>query len=453
MRSFIALCGLFTVLVFHGWTESQPGLGARVDRYLAPYVRGRNFTGAVLIAEGGRVLVDRAYGDADYGLGVANTTQTRFHIASVSKAFTAAAVLMLEKQGKLKTSDKVSVYVPDFPHGDEISLLNLLTHTSGITNVNDLPEYERAQRFPQTPASLVELFKDKPLDFSPGTRYAYSNSNYNLLALIIERVSKQTYSEFLRERIFAPLGLKNTGDDNKAGEIIAGSASGFEPAGVDQMRRAPYLDWSAKTGNGSLYSTTGDLLKFVSAYADGRVAPQEALERVWAEKPGNNYGWFVRRRNDELAIGTNGRSPGFTSSVEYYPSRKLTVIVLSNSYSPVSQSPIAEDLAAMALGREVELPRQVESVAVAASELTRDEGSYKFGADFYRPGAVVMLRVKEGAAVLDWGNQFITELVPVAKGEFLDRTLWARIAIAAESDQLTYSSGGREFRAKRLVGK
>jgi CubicO group peptidase (beta-lactamase class C family) len=429
--------------------QPHPDLAQQVERYLAPYVAGKNFTGAVLIAQGDKVLVNQGYGDADYGLQVANGADTRFHIASISKAFTAAAILMLEEKGRLRTSDKLSTYVPDFPHGDEIALLNLLTHTSGIPNVNNLPAYEQAQRFPQTTATLVALFKDKPLDFPPGTSYAYSNSNYNLLALIIERVTKESYGDFLRENIFVPLGLTNTGHDGNAADIIVHSAAGYEPKGVDELQRAPYLDWSAKTGNGSLYSTTGDLLKFVQAYAQRKVVSPETLARVWVERPGNNFGWFVRRAHGELAVASNGRSPGFTSSLEYYPENKLMVIVLSNSYSPVSQSPIAEDLAALALGQRVPVPERIVPVAASPSEWKAFAGTYKFGSDYYRPNASVVFRVDNGEPVLDWGNNFTSALIPVGKGEFLDRQFWARVKFAADGKEFTYSPGGREFVAKR----
>src|SRR5438270_1219497 len=298
--------------------QTQP-LSKRIDDYLAPFARGKNFIGAVLVARGDEVLFNRAYGQANYSLGVPNTPKTRFHIASISKPFTAAAILLLEERGRLSVEDPVSKYVPDFPSGDKISLRHLLTHTSGIVNVNNLPEYNQASRFPQTPHSLIDLFKNKPLNFEPGSKYEYSNSNYNLLAYVIEQVSGKSYSDFLWENIFVPLGLKDTGHDGDAARIIDNAASGYQPKGVAELENAPYLDWSSKTGNGSLYSTTSDLLRFIRAYSEGKVVSKATLDKVWVEKSGNNFGWFVRKKNGWLAIGTNGRSPGFTSSADYYP--------------------------------------------------------------------------------------------------------------------------------------
>ena len=433
------------------WAQDA-NLDDQVDRYLQPYVRSNNFTGAVLIAKGDKLLVNRAYGYANLSLRVANTPSIRFHIASISKPFTAGAVLLLQERGLLSTGDKISKYLPDFPRGDQITILNLLTHTSGIANVNNLPEYEKAQRFPQTPATLIQLFKDKPLDFEPGAKYAYSNSNYNILAFIIEQVGKKPYGDFLRESVFAPLGLSDTGHDGTAADIVVNRASGYQPRGADELENAVAIDWSAKTGNGSLYSTTADLLKFVRTYAQGQLLKPATVSEVWVEKPGNNYGWFVRKTHGELAIATNGRSPGFTSSLEYYPSRDLVVIVLSNSYSPVSQSPIAEDLAAMALGQNVAPPERMEAVSLAPDEWKRIEGTYSFNSDFFRPNARVTLELHGQNLFLNWGNNFETALTPIAKGEFLDRQFWARLRVKS-TGTLVYSSGGQDFELKRVEEK
>ncbi len=418
----------------------------RIDAYLAPFVAGKNFTGAVLIAKADTVLVSKGYGEANYALHVANTPAIRFHIASISKPFTAAALLLLEQQGKLSRQDKLSRYLPDFPHGDEITLLHLLTHTSGIVNINNLPEYQTAQRFPQTQESLIKLFKDKPLNFKPGERYEYSNSNYNLLAYVIEKASGKTFGEFLQESVFRPLGLSDTGHDGDAARIIGNSASGYQPQGMAELENAPYLDWSTKTGNGSLYSTTGDLLKFVLAYSRGRIVNSATVKTIWSEHRGNQFGWFVRSTNGELSIASNGRSPGFTSSLEYYPAQQITVIVLSNSYSPVSQSPIADDLAAMALGHDVSA-QKTSPVKLMAAELSAIAGTYKFGSNFYRPNAEVVIRVQNGEAVLNWGGDTQSTLIPVGGKEFIDRQFWGRLNF--EADGFRYSSSGSEFRAQR----
>jgi CubicO group peptidase (beta-lactamase class C family) len=441
------------VLIFAG-TASLSGqdgnLERRVDDYLAPYVKGNNFLGAVLIARGDRVLVNRAYGEASYELHVANSPATRFHIASISKPFTAAAILILEQRGLLRVSDPVSRFLPDFPNGQKITLQHLLTHTSGIPNVNNLPEYATASRFPQTTASLIELFKTKPVGFEPGAKYEYSNSNYNILAFVIEQVTHKPYGEFLKETIFGPIGLRDTGHDGDASEVIPNAASGYQPKGIAGLERAPYLDWSAKTGNGSLYSTTEDLLKLVRAYRQGKLLPRTTVDEVWVERPGNNYGWFVRKRHGVTAVASNGRSPGFTSSVEYYPERDLTVIVLSNSYSPVSQSPVAEDLAAMALGEKDVQPATILPAEVSTENLQRLAGTYRFDEKFFRPNAEVAIRIEGKALVLDWGSGTRSDLIPVSPNEFIDRQFWSRLVFDETAGGFKYSGS---FQATRVQAK
>src|SRR5690242_7004197 len=179
-------------------------LSGRLKTYLRPFVESGNFSGAVLVAQKSRIIFREAYGMANYELNVPNSPETRFHIASVSKPFTAVAILQLEEQGKLQVTDHVSRFLSDFPHGDQITLEHLLTHTSGIHNVNDLPEYDTFARSPHSLPELVAKFAQLPLDFDPGSNYRYSNSNYNLLALILEKVSGESYGEYIRKHILAP---------------------------------------------------------------------------------------------------------------------------------------------------------------------------------------------------------------------------------------------------------
>src|SRR2546428_6387237 len=213
-------------------------LEAQVDAYTRPYLDLGGFNGSVLIAKGGRVLLSKGYGMANYELNVINTPQTKFHLGSVSKTFTAAAIMILQERGKLNVHDPLGKYIADYPNGDRITLHHLLTNTSGIPNVNNFPEYNNQSKFPHTPSDLVLMFKQKPLDFEPGTRgYTESNSNY-LLAYIIEKLSGQPNGEFLKQNIFEPLGLRDTNHDGDASALIANKASGYVPAGATRLSNA-----------------------------------------------------------------------------------------------------------------------------------------------------------------------------------------------------------------------
>src|SRR5260370_30030626 len=201
---------------------------AEVDRYLAPFTQMKDFSGAVLIAKGGKILVRKGYGMANYELDIPNSSQTKFQIASLSKTFTAAAIVLVQKQGLLSFDDPLSKFLPDFPNGEKIKISHLLTYSSGIPDFYALPEYDELKTKPMTLSGWIALLKTKPLDFEPGKQSSYSNSGYALLALIIEKVSSKSYEQFLRERIFAPLKMEHTGiwDDSR---IITNRASGYDP--------------------------------------------------------------------------------------------------------------------------------------------------------------------------------------------------------------------------------
>ncbi|HLX85822.1 MAG TPA: serine hydrolase domain-containing protein [Terriglobales bacterium] len=199
-RSLIAVI-IFCILNT-GSLQPQPkrdaAVATRIRAYLAPFAATGNLTGTVLVARNGQTIFEQSYGMANYEWQIPNSAKTRFHLASVSKPFTAAAILQLQEQGRLHVSDPISRYLPDYPQGDRISLDNLLTHTSGIPDINDLEDYDTFARSPHTLDQLVAKFASLPLDFQPGSQSRYSNSNYNLLAMIIERVSGQSYADYLR---------------------------------------------------------------------------------------------------------------------------------------------------------------------------------------------------------------------------------------------------------------
>ncbi|MFQ5721449.1 MAG: serine hydrolase domain-containing protein [Candidatus Aminicenantales bacterium] len=205
---------------------------AEVDAYIKPYLDLGGYSGTVLIAKNGEILFRKGYGMASYEFDVPNTAKTKFQIASLSKSFTSAAIMILQERGKLSVHDPLSKFIPDYPGGKKITIHHLLTHTSGIPNVNNFPEYSRDSRFPQTLDEIIKMFKDKPLMFEPGEKYSYSNSNYNLLAYIIEKVSGVSYGEFLRKNIFQTLEMNETGHHGEASAIIKNLASGYMPAGL-----------------------------------------------------------------------------------------------------------------------------------------------------------------------------------------------------------------------------
>ena len=363
------------------------------------------------------------------------------------------AILQLEEQGRLSVSDPVSRFVPDFPNGDRIKLEHLLTHTSGIPNVNDLPDYDTFARSPHTIEQLVAKFSALPLDFQPGGNYRYSNSNYNLLALILEKVSGESYGDYVRKHIFDPAGMQNTGHDGEAFRLIPLSASGYEPAGINAYEKAPYLDWTNKTGNGSLYSTLDDLYRFDRALNTETLLKSATRQKYFVEGRGNRYGWFNRKRGTRRVMSSNGRSPGFTAQLDRFPDDDVTVIVLSNSYATVSQDPVAPGLAAIAFGEQPDKPPILRAVALPQASLARYAGQYQYGPDYFVPNGKVTLTVESGALLLELGN-FRTPLAPVSATEFMERNFLGKVVFslgaAGKVESMTYSYAGKDFIARKI---
>src|SRR5438105_4223211 len=407
-------------------------LQSKVDGYVQPLVETRNFSGCILVARNGAAVLNRCYGMANYELEKPNTAQTRFHIASVSKSFTAAAILFLGQQGKLKVEDQLAKFIPDYPRGNEITLHHLLTHTSGIPNVNNFPEYNEKSREHLNLEQIIALFKQKPLNFAPGAKYEYSNSNYNLLAYVIEKVSGQSYGEFLRQYFFAPLGMSMTGNDENPEQLLPERASGYTPVGYDQIGNAPWLDWTIKTGNDSLYSTASDLLKWDQAFNGEKVLKSETVAKMFRKySTPFSYGWFVRERFGHRVQAINGRSPGFTASLERFPDDHATVILTANTYSALTQS-MAEGLAAILLGQPYKPILPPHSVSISADELRAALGNYEFGKDFYNPGLKVAMREEKGKLVMDsQGSENF--LIPISATTFVDRLYGGTVSFVRDS--------------------
>ena len=214
-----------------------------MEEVVQSYVKSGKFMGSVLVARGDDVLMSKGYGMADLDGKIGNDASTKFRLGSLTKQFTAASILLLEERGKLKVEDPVKKFLPDAPAAwDKITIFHLLTHTSGIPNFTSFPEYRGSEALPTTPEKLVARFRDKPLDFEPGTEWRYSNSGYVLLGYLLERITGQKYADFLQANIFSPLGMKDSGYDSNTADIPH-RAIGYE-LGRNGPVKAGYIDMS-----------------------------------------------------------------------------------------------------------------------------------------------------------------------------------------------------------------
>jgi CubicO group peptidase (beta-lactamase class C family) len=424
-------------------------LEAKIVAYIRPFVESGNFPGAILVARGDDILFSKAYGMANYELNVPNTPRHRFHLASLTKMFTAAAVLLLEEQGKLSTSDTVAKFLPDYPNGEKILLEHLLAHTAGVPNA-DFSEGEGRVHY--TTERLVAKFKTRPLDFEPGSQTRYSNSNYNLLACIVEKVSGRSYGDFLKAAIFDRLGMRSTLHDGDASALIADRASGTVPEGFRGVRNAPWVDWSSKTGSGSLVSTTEDLARLVRAEFGGKLLKPESLAKVVRKRPGLPYGWSRDELFGRTQMAVGGRSPGFITAVQHYPQDGTTIVVLTNSYSSMAQDPVVGDIAALVYGQPTR-SGPVTPVKPKPGQFAGVAGRYQMPANYYAPDAILVLQDRGDYLEARWEHGEVNVIYPVSADECLDRMYWARVRFgrdpAGKVTGFTYHLV-QDFSARRL---
>lgn len=294
---------------------------------------------------------------------------------SVTKQFTAASVLLLAERGKWKVSDPVKKYMPDAPAAwDRIAIHHLLTHTSGIPNFTSFSDYRDSEAKATTPEQLVKRFRDKPLDFDPGTKWSYSNSNYVLLGYLLEKMGGETYQKFLQENIFTPLGMRDSGYDSNSA-VILHRASGYSPS-KDGVGNSGYIDMTIPFAAGGLYSTTEDLLKWERGLFGGKVLKPASLQTMTTpDKQDYACGLMVTNENGHKKIGHGGGIEGFNTEVDYWPEDQVTVIVLGN-LNGGAPSEIAAQLGAVMHGEKVTLPSEKTEIKLPIKTLQDYVGIY-----------------------------------------------------------------------------
>lgn len=350
---------------------------ARMEQVVQSYVTAGTFMGTVLAARDGKVVLDKAYGMANLELDVPNTPDTKFRLGSITKQFTAASILLLEERGKLKIDDRLKTYLPDIPMSwDRITIFNLLTHTSGIPNFTAFSDYNTVKLSSRSASAAVAALRGRDLDFGPGEKMSYSNSGYIVLGELIEKVSGQTYEQFVADNIFTPLGMTNSGYDSNS-RIIKGRASGYLRLPRGEYVNAPYIHMSIPHAAGALYSTTRDLLKWEQALYAGKVVSKASLDRMTTPfKNDYGFGLVSTTSNGRRVLSHDGGIDGFNTSMAFFPATKTVVIALSNVNGNVPGS-ITAQLGSLMHGDTVTLMSERKAITMPGTVFAKYVGEFQ----------------------------------------------------------------------------
>jgi CubicO group peptidase (beta-lactamase class C family) len=360
-------------------SAQAPGsdLDRRLSRLAAAYHELGQFDGAVLVAREGRVVFARAYGEANREWTVLNTTDTRFRIGSMTKAMTAMLVLQLVDSGRIVLDSTISRYLADsvFPRrlGDRITVRQLLTHTSGLPDFNDVSDFFRQMNAGvMTDRVILRRIGEYELRFEPGVRFGYSNDGYVVLGAILEAVTGASYESLVTERVFRSAGMTESGY-HSATRLVPRRASGYSWSGSGVTAAPPYL----ATPAAGLYSTARDLARYDEAlYGDALLSPA-GKTIAWQRPSGNAYGWHVSRErwasaDRVLIVRSDGAVPGFFARSIRIPSAHLYVVALTNVRGPRNRLPVMVDaLARAALGLPYDMPKASLGMEIARASTER----------------------------------------------------------------------------------
>ena len=439
VRSAVIVCFLCvlscigpTVLSVYAQTAPSAEAGA-IDAMLNKAFRPDQPGAAAIVVRKNQVLLRKGYGMADLELKIPIEPDMVFRLGSVTKQFTATAILMLEERGKLSVADPITKFLPDYPtQGHEITIEHLLTHTSGIRSYTSMPEWQPLWRKDFKLDELIDFFKNQPMDFAPGERWLYDNSGYILLGAIVERASGQSYEQFLRTNIFDPLGMKHSYYDHTE-QIIPRRVKGYQRT-AQGFENAPYLSMSQPYAAGSLASSVDDLAVWNAAVWGNKLLKKETMaraHRVYRLKDGRptgyGYGWMMASYEGHRTVEHGGGIHGFATYVLSMPDDDVFVAILTNGSAGPDASPgmLAIKMAAIAVGKPVTDPKPV---ALKPEQLQRYVGVYAL-----EDKSEVTVTVDTNQLYLRRGTGQQSPLQPVSETEFFVPNTLTRVVFQADA--------------------
>ena len=421
-----------------------------LDTAINSFVSQQKFSGTVLVAKQGTILLQKGYGFSDASSQKPNTVHTIFQLASLAKQFTAAVVLKLQEQGKLSVADKLSKYYPGYPKGDSISIHHLLSHTSGIADYLSVEKFRKADQSKEIALdSLIAVFMNEPLTSSPGTTFQYSNAGYTMLGYIIEKITGQPYSTVLENMILKPLNLRHTGYDFLSSSD-SNKAVGYNFYAPGLYQPARYVHPSILYTTGALYSTVGDLFTWHQALMSDKFLSPASKTAMYKPviKP-YAYGWFSDSLFGRQRVSHDGNVSGFKANINRFPGDDICVIVLSNSNSSqVGQ--LTRVLVSMLYKQPYKLPQAKKELALPEQILLGYKGTYEFS-----PETIVHVFPEKGKLFMEGPTQPRMELVAETETLFYGRYMevnfeFVKDPATGKVSALNFSRGKEKYTARKV---
>ena len=431
----------------------DPGtLEKKIDELVNAHMAVNGFSGSVLLAREGKPLVKKGYGFANVEWQIPNAPNTKFRIGSITKQFTSMIVMQLREQGKVKLEDSMCLYVTPCPDvWKPVTIHHLLTHTSGIPTYTGIKAWREVNMVPKTTDQIIAFFRDLPLQWTPGEKYAYNNSGYFLLGVVIEKITGKMYEQALQEMILTPLGLTDTGYDWSK-TIIARRAAGYTGKGA-VLANSPPLDMQQPYAAGSLYSTVEDLLKWDQALYTEKLLPEAAKQLMWTPfKDNYAYGWAIGQPAQNQfggykRIAHGGGINGFSAMIVRVPDAKMTVVVLSNNDS-ASASTVARDVMAIYYGHKYEIPSMPTVAKVDPAVVEQYVGKYQM------PGMILTITREGNSLMAQPEGGRALEVLPSSDTTFFSTTPAVTIKFVKGTDgkvtEIVVTQGGKELQGKKI---
>jgi len=391
---------------------AQETTGEKIDKLIKGYTETGKFNGSALVASRDKILLEKGYGYKNFRDSTLNDSSTVFQIASVTKQFTSTVILKLVELNKLALTDKLNKYYPDFPKGESISIENLLTHTSGIFDWTNSINF-----FPKNEQSLIGFLKTKALDFSPGTSWRYSNSNYSLLGYIIQKASGMSYEKAVREYIFNPLKMTHSGFDFKN---LSGNkkATGYSTFSDSSKTEGIVYDSVAPFAAGEIYSTVGDLYKWHKGLQSYKIINKASLERAYTPvKSHYGYGWIIDSLFTRRITSHSGNISGFSSNLARITEDNIFVVLLNNKEGSGLEA-ITNNIFAILYNQSYSMPVKRHPIKLSEEILKKYIGTY----DVLSPHGSLQEEVtmEKGKLMLQAHGKTKSELVAEKENYFFD---------------------------------